>query len=61
MSIASIESFMAWVAALVVLAALVLVGSVAAAAYEFFVEHRATRVARHQPVVSYYRHLALGH
>lgn len=61
MSIASIASFVTWIAALVGIAALVLLGSVAVAAVEFFTEHRATRVARHEPVRAYYRHLALGH
>lgn len=61
MSIATIEPFMAGVALLVALAALVLVGSVAVAAWEFFAEHRTERVAQRASIGSYYRHLAVSH
>lgn len=61
MSIATIETFMAWVAVLVSLAVLVLLVSVALATVEFFAEHRADRQAARQPFGRYYRHLALGH
>lgn len=61
MSIESIVPFMTVIAAMVGLAALVLVVSVTMASIEFFAEHRAERVASHQPMGRYYRQLALGH
>lgn len=61
MSIATVIPFVTAVSVLVGLALLVLVGSVGIAATQFFMENRPVRIARREPVLSYYRHLALGH
>lgn len=58
MSIATISGFLTAALTLVGLALAVLVVAVAVAAFRFFADNRPVRIARREPVVSYYRHLA---
>lgn len=60
MSIASVTGFLTASLVLVGIALTVLVVSVTAAAVPFFTENHRVRVARHEPLVGYYRQLAFG-
>lgn len=60
MSIASITGFVTAALTLVGIALAILVVSVGIAAFQFFAENRRVRVARHEPLVRYYRQVAFG-
>lgn len=60
MSIATISGFVTASLVLVGLALAVLLVSVGIAAFQFFAENRRVRVARQEPLVGYYRHLAFS-
>lgn len=60
MSIATISGFVTAALVLVGIALAVLVASVGIAAFQFFSENRRVRVARHEPLVGYYRNLAFN-
>lgn len=60
MSIASISAFLTAALTLVGIALAVLVVAVGVAAFQFFAENRRVRVARREPLVGYYRHVAFG-
>ncbi|MDN5716142.1 MAG: hypothetical protein L0G89_02795 [Janibacter sp.] len=60
MSIATISGFVTAALVLVGIALAVLVVSVGAAAVPFFTHNRRVRVARREPLVRYYSHLAFS-
>lgn len=60
MSIASITGFLTAALTLVGIALAILVVSVGVAAFQFFSENRAVRVARKEPLFGYYRAVAFG-
>ena len=60
MSIATVSGFLTAALALVGIALAVLVVSVGIAAFQFFSENRRVRVARREPLVAYYTHLAFS-
>ncbi|WP_435200157.1 hypothetical protein [Janibacter sp. GS2] len=60
MSIASIAGFVTAALTLVGIALAILVVAVGTAAVQFFSENRVIRVARREPLVAYYRHVAFG-
>lgn len=60
MSIATVSTFLTAALVAVGVALAVLVLSVGTASAQFFSENRRVRVARHEPLVGYYRHLAFS-
>lgn len=60
MSIASVTGFVTAALTLVAIALGVLLVAVGVSAFQFFAENRPVRRARQEPVVAYYRQLALG-
>ena len=60
MSIATVSSFLTAALAVVGIALGFLLLSVGIASFQFFAENRQVRVARHEPLVGYYRQLALS-
>ncbi|HCE60180.1 hypothetical protein N5P18_10600 [Janibacter terrae] len=60
MSIASVTTFVTASLVAVGIALAVLVAAVGVAAVQFFSANHRVRVARHEPLVAYYRNLALG-
>lgn len=60
MSIATVSAFVTASLVLVGIALAVLVVSVAITAVPFFTKNHRVRVARHEPLVGYYRQLAIN-
>ena len=60
MSIASVTGFVTAALTFVGIALAILVVSVGVAAFQFFAENRRVRVARHEPLIGYYRQVAFG-
>lgn len=60
MSIASVTGFVTAALVLVAIALGILVIAVGVSAFQFFAENRRVRVARHEPLLGYYRQVAFG-
>lgn len=60
MSIASVTGFVTASLVLVGIALALLVIAIGVATFQFFAENRPVRIARREPLVSYYRHVAFG-